>query len=78
MRLIDSASATVIWQRQFPVEAEYPHAAHDWEQEGCYPSNTRAVTLAWDATTRTVLAQASYASGPCYCGDATKFYVTRL
>lgn len=81
VRLIDntdSAAGTVIWQRRFPVEAEYPQAAHDPEQEGCYPSSTRAVSLAWDPTTRTVLAETSYASGPCYCGDEIKYYVTRL
>jgi hypothetical protein len=81
VRLIDNtdpAAGTVIWQRRFPVEAEYPQAAHDPEQEGCYPSSTRAVTVAWDPTTRTVLAETSYASGPCYCGDEIKYYVTRL
>ena len=78
VRLIDSTAGTVIWQRRFPVEAEYPQAAHDWEQGGCYPSNTRAVSLAWDATTRTVLATVSYASGPCYCGEESKLYVSRL
>ena len=78
VRLIDSASATVIWQRQFPVEAEYPPSARE-EDETCYPSSTRAVALAWDATTRTVLAQASYGS-PFYggCVGEPKFYVTRL
>lgn len=78
VRVIDTAAGTVIWQRRFPVEAEYPLAAHDPEKAGCYPTNTRAVSLAWDEATRTVLATASYASGPCYCGDAIKFYVTRL
>ncbi len=78
VRLIDSVAGTVIWQRRFPVEAEYPQAATNVDEGGCYPSNTRTVSLAWDATTRTVLATASYASGPCYCGDESKLYVTRL
>lgn len=78
VRIIDAQATTVLWQRRFPVEAEYPHAAHDSEQEGCYPTSTRAIGLAWDALTRTVVAEVSYASGPCYCGDDIKFYVFRL
>ncbi|MBA3452861.1 MAG: hypothetical protein H0T42_07210 [Deltaproteobacteria bacterium] len=78
VRMIDSAANTVIWQRRFPVEAEYPQADHDWEKEGCYPSNTGSVYVSWDEVTRTVLTSVSYVSGPCYCSDQTKTYVTRF
>jgi len=78
VRIIDTQAHTIVWQHRFPVEAEYPLAGHALEQEGCYPASTRAIGLAWDAPTRTVVAEVSYASGPCYCGDDVSFYVFRL
>jgi hypothetical protein len=78
VRLIDTAAGTVLWQRRFPVAAEYPPENHDWDREDCYPTTTRAIDLAWDGRTRTVIAYVSYASGPCYCGDELRTYVATL
>jgi len=79
IRLIDTAANTVVWQRQFPVEAAFPAAKNpNPDGEGCYPSSTREIGVAWDPQTRMVLAMISYASGPCYCGDEIAYHVTKI
>ncbi len=79
IRIIDTAARTVVWQRTFPVEAVFPAAKNpSVDGEGCYPSTTRDITVAWEPTSRLLLATVSYASGPCYCGDAIAYHVTKI
>lgn len=79
IRLIDRATNTVVWQRRYPVEAAFPPAKNPSpDGEGCYPSTTRGIGLAWDPQTRTLFAGVSYASGPCYCGDEIAYYVMKI
>lgn len=79
IRLVDTAANTVVWQRQFPVEAAYPAAKNPSpDGDGCYPSATSGVGVAWDPQTRTLLATVHYQSGPCYCADEVAYHVTKI
>jgi hypothetical protein len=80
IRIVDDDAHVVLWQERFPAQREYPDrqlAEDDPRYEGCYPSQTRELAAFWDPRTRAILAQASYASGPCYCDDVIHYYVRR-
>lgn len=77
-RVIDVATNSVIWQRRFSVAREFPNRKLDPDVDSCEPMHTGNMTIAWDAQTRTILADVSYGAGPCYCGDTDVAYVQRV
>ncbi|MEO7096924.1 MAG: hypothetical protein ABI175_26935 [Polyangiales bacterium] len=77
-RVIDVATNAVVWQRRFSVAREFPNRKLDPEVDSCEPSTTGDITVGWDATTRTLLAEVSYEAGPCYCGSTTVDYVQHV
>ena len=77
-RVVDVASNTVIWQRQFSVAREFPNRKLDPDADSCEPMHTGGMSISWDAQTRTILAEVSYGAGPCYCPDTTVDYVQRV
>ena len=77
-RVIDVATNTVIWQRRFDVAREFSNLKHDPDVDSCEPSRTGGITMSWDAPTRTIVAQVSYESGPCYCPGTAVDYVQHV
>jgi hypothetical protein len=71
VRLIDTATNSVLWERRFDVTREFPWSERDIERAGetCKPTSTSSTALAWDPTTHTLLAQVGFMGGPCWCDE---------
>ena len=78
VRVIDAAKNRVIWQRRFDVDAQFTRQASLPDGENCTPSREHTEGIAWDAKTRTILAEILYSGGGDSCEGTPIDYVTRL
>jgi hypothetical protein len=78
VRVIDAAKNRVIWQRRFDVDAQFTSQASLPDGENCTPSREHTEGIAWDAKTRTILAEILYSGGGDSCDGTPIDYVTRL
>jgi hypothetical protein len=63
MRIVDPATARVLWQGRWTVTRPKPAAA----ESDCASWDFHGVTAWWDPSSRTVLAQLAYLTGGCTC-----------
>jgi hypothetical protein len=77
VRVIDRTANTVLWQRRFAVATEFPNRTLDGER--CEPIDVSDISIAWDAPTRTLVAEVAYRQGPEFCGrDTQRDYVVQV
>lgn len=74
VRAIDPATNTVLWQHDFTSDP--PRRANDTELCGGW--DLRALSVAWDPTTRVALATSDYQTGGCLCSFETVYAARRL
>lgn len=78
VRVIDPATASVLWQTTLWTSLSRPARAADDDTEMCGGWGLRRTTLWWDPTTRVALASQSYQTGGCMCPDADVLLVRRI
>jgi hypothetical protein len=77
VRVVDPTTGVALWRYRFPTPSS-PVSANP-KGNSCHLNGNGNVTeVAWDATTRTVLATAEFGTSPCYCIVETVSHAQRI